>query len=121
MSSPVKTDDPGVNPKDAIASAKPNHSLVSAPMMDGIAAGLTNGAAKYGRFNWRAVPVKAMVYTAAASRHIKAWERGEDFASDSGVHHLDHAIASLCILRDAEAFGALVDNRCVSGTTSVKP
>lgn len=101
----------GVNPKDLAGQAKPDLSLVTRAMMEAIAAALKNGVAKYGRNNWRSTPVKALVYTAAAMRHIKAWEDGEDFAPDSGVHHLDHAIASLAIMRDAEAFGTLVDNR----------
>src|SRR5512139_3881247 len=94
-----------LNPKDAIASTKPDLSLVTAAMMEGIAAALANGARKYGRGNWRQTPVRALVYTAAAARHIKAWEDGEDAASDSDVHHLDHAIASLCIIRDAARAG----------------
>lgn len=102
-----------LNPKDAIASAKPDLSLVTAAMMEGIAAALANGAVKYGRGNWRQTPVRALVYTAAAARHIKAWEDGQDAAPDSGVHHLDHAIASLCIMRDAARAGTLVDDRVV--------
>lgn len=101
----------GINPKDAVASAKPDMSLVSEAMMHAIIAALANGAKKYGRFNWRVTPIRAMVYTAAAVRHIKAWEAGEDQAADSGVHHLDHAIASLCIMRDAAAHGTLRDDR----------
>lgn len=100
-----------MNPKDAIASAKPDLSLATRPMLEAIAAALANGARKYGRLNWRLTPVRALVYTAAAVRHIKAYEDGEDLASDSGVHHLDHAIASLCILRDAAAHGTLRDDR----------
>jgi hypothetical protein len=101
----------GINPKDAIASTKPDLSLVTRAMAESIAAALANGVAKYGRNNWRSTPIRALVYTAAAVRHIKAYEDGEDVAADSGVHHLDHAIASLCIMRDAAAFGSLVDNR----------
>jgi hypothetical protein len=109
---PSRLPEPAViNPKDAIASAKRDLSLVTRAMAESIAAALQNGVAKYGRNNWRSTPVRALVYTAAAVRHIKAWEDGEDRAADSGVHHLDHAIASLCIMRDAAAFGTLVDNR----------
>jgi len=100
-----------LNPKDLAGQSKPDLSLVTRAMMEAIAAALKNGVEKYGRNNWRSTPVNALVYTAAAMRHIKAWEDGEDFAADSGVHHIDHAIASLAIMRDAEAFGTLVDNR----------
>ncbi len=99
------------DPKGLVASTKPDLSLATGPMLEAIAAALQNGVAKYGRLNWRTTPVRALVYTAAALRHIKAWEDGEDLAPDSGVHHLDHAIASLCILRDAAAAGTLEDNR----------
>jgi hypothetical protein len=109
---PSRLPEPAViNPKDAIASAKPDLSLVTRAMAESIAAALQNGVVKYGRNNWRSTPVRALVYTAAVMRHIKAYEDGEDVAADSGVHHLDHAIASLCIMRDAAAFGTLVDNR----------
>lgn len=110
-----------LNPKDAVASAKPDLSLVTAAMMEAIAAALTNGAAKYGRGNWRQTPVRALVYTAAAARHIKAWEDGEDAATDSGVNHLDHAIASLCILRDAARAGTLIDDRVVLPAPASEP
>jgi hypothetical protein len=100
------------DPKGLVASSKPDLSLVTGPMLVGLAAALANGEKKYGRLNWRTSGgIRALVYTAAALRHIKAWEDGEDVAPDSGVHHLDHALASLAILRDAAAAGTLVDNR----------
>jgi hypothetical protein len=95
----------------AIKAAKPDLSLVTRAMMEGLAAALANGTTKYGRASWRSRSFDALTFTAAAVRHIKAYEDGEDHAADSGVHHLDHAIASLCIMRDAAAFGTLVDNR----------
>lgn len=110
-----------LNPKDLAGQAKPDLSLVTRAMMEAVAAALKNGATKYGRNNWRSIPINALVYTAAAMRHIKAWEDGEDFAADSGVHHLDHAIASLAIMRDAAAFGTLVDNRSLGAPAQPAP
>lgn len=101
------------NPKDAIGSAKPDLSLVTAAMLEAVAAALKNGAVRYGRGNWRSTPVRGLVYTAAALRHIKAWEDGEDFAADSGVHHLAHALASLAIIVDAGRAGTFIDDRVV--------
>lgn len=78
---------------------------------------MRNGAAKYGPFNWREKKVRAHVYLAAARRHLAAWYDGEDVASDSGIHHLAHAAASLAIILDAEATGNLIDDRPIPGAT----
>jgi hypothetical protein len=43
-----------------------------------------------------------------------AWFDGEEVASDSGVHHLGHAMACLAILLDAQETGNLVDDRPTS-------
>ena len=74
---------------------------------------MSDGARKYGARNWRdsGYKVQANVYISAALRHLYAWAEGEDFAEDSGVHHLGHVIACAAILLDAEACGALDDNR----------
>jgi hypothetical protein len=105
----------GPNPKDLAGRSKPDLSLCTGPMLAALAAGLADGARKYGRCNWRVISVEARTYCAAATRHLKQWEDGEESAQDSGVHHLDHAIATLAILRDAMACGTLIDNRAPTG------
>jgi len=100
-----------VNPKDAAARDRCPLDLIPGPAMLAAAWALKDGADKYGPFNWRSVPIKASNYQAAAERHIKAWQDGERSASDSGVHHIAHAIAGLMILLDAEACGTLIDDR----------
>lgn len=72
---------------------------------------MLEGALKYGRHNWREVPVRAGVYYDAALRHLMAWWEGEDEDPDSGVHHVTKAIASLVVLRDALMRGAAEDDR----------
>lgn len=101
----------GINPKDSIGATKPSLSLVPPAALIGLALAMKNGADKYGAYNWRENAVQATVYIDAAQRHILQWFDGEDVAEDSGVHHLDHAMACLAILRDAAATGNLVDNR----------
>lgn len=106
------------NPKKLYGDLKPNLALIPGSASVHMALGLEDGADKYGPFNWRDDPVEAMVYIAACKRHIDEWMDGEDFARDSGVHHLGHAIASLAILIDAMECGTLIDNRPTPGTVA---
>lgn len=103
------------NPKDAIGSAKlPLHLWpVSATAYGSLA--LLDGASKYGRNNWRATPVRASVYVAAALRHLAAYAEGQDRCPASKLPHLGHALACLAILADAGAAGTLVDDRNYPG------
>lgn len=106
------------NPKKRYGDLKPNLALIPGSASVHMALGLEDGAEKYGPFNWRDDPVEAMVYIAACKRHIDAWMDGEDFARDSGAHHLGHAMASLAILIDAMECGTLIDNRPTPGTVA---
>jgi hypothetical protein len=77
---------------------------------------MMNGAEKYGPYDWRGNPVIASIYVDALYRHVSSWfDSKEQLASDSGVHHLAHALACLAILLDAEATGNLVDDRPSDG------
>lgn len=77
---------------------------------------MMNGAAKYGPYNWRGNPVVASIYVDALMRHVMAWfDEKEEFAEDSGVHHLGHALACCAILLDARETGNLADDRPVQG------
>lgn len=100
-----------MNPKDALGSRKPDLSLVPPAAIIYTALAMENGAAKYGPFNWRAHKINARVYVAAALRHLYSWADGEAKASDSGVPHLAHALASLAILVDAIETGNVIDDR----------
>uniref|UniRef100_A0AAU6VZE6 dATP/dGTP diphosphohydrolase N-terminal domain-containing protein n=2 Tax=unclassified bacterial viruses TaxID=12333 RepID=A0AAU6VZE6_9VIRU len=99
------------NPKVGAASKK--YSLRYMPLSANIEANraLENGAEKYGLCNWRDTNVKASVYIDAALRHIAQWQEGQENASDSDVHNLGHAMASLAIIIDAQAQGVLIDDR----------
>ena len=105
----AKTDKP--NPKDLIGSKKVDLFLVPDGGLLHAAMALTDGAFKYGAYNWRDHPVRADIYITAARRHLMAWAAGEELAPDSEIHHLGHAMACLLILVDAQMTGNLIDNR----------
>lgn len=100
------------NPKDIIGSTKlPLHLWPSTATAHGCL-GLLDGLLKYGRSNFRAVGVKASIYISAILRHALAYAEGEDVDPDSGLHPLDHLLASTAILIEAIEMGNLTDDRC---------
>lgn len=99
------------NPKDAAGRAKVPLHLWPATATAFGAMGFQEGMLKYGRNNWRATPVSAAVYAAAAKRHIDAWMEGQDNSPDTGNPHLGNALACLAILVDAQVNGTLIDDR----------
>jgi hypothetical protein len=100
------------NPKDAIGIKKPPITTVSHGVMMEVGAAMLEGALKYGRHNYREIGVRASVYRDATWRHMALWwDFGEEKASDSGIHHISHAIASLTVLRDGMMMEKWVDDR----------
>lgn len=99
------------NPKDAIGIRKAPMSTVSAAVLAEVGVAMLEGAAKYGRHNYRAVGVQSSVYYDATMRHLMAWWEGEDIDPDSGMSHITKAITSLVVLRDAMIQGMLTDDR----------
>lgn len=100
------------DPKRVAGSRKPGTWNVPDVATFHMAQAMDDGARKYGRFNWRrGSGVNLSVYINAMQRHLSAFKEGEDFASDSGVHHLAHLMASAAILLDAGAHGKLIDDR----------
>lgn len=90
------------NPKDGIGILKPSYHAVPVPVLYELGAALTEGACKYGGYNWRVAGVRTSVYIAATRRHIDSFWEGEDIDPDSGLSHITKAIASLTVLRDAQ-------------------
>lgn len=107
----------GVNPKDLIGIKKVPLDLLPTAGLVHEALAMRNGAAKYGPFNWRDKKIQARIYIAACQRHLLAWLDGEDYAKDSGVHHLGHAKACLGIILDAIETESLHDDRPLPGAT----
>lgn len=99
------------NPKDHFGSAKLDMGNVPDTLEISAAAAFLEGALKYGRFNWRIAGVRASIYHGALKRHVKKWWNGQDRDKATRVHHLDNAIACLAIIRDAELYGMLEDDR----------
>lgn len=63
---------------------------------------LMYGAQKYDDHNWKKVsPLRARYYN-AVKRHIDDWWEGEQLDSESGYHHLAHAVCCLVFLMQAE-------------------
>ncbi len=108
-----------MNPKQRFGDLKPNLALVPASTMIYLALGHETGAAKYGPYNWRETKIETMTYAAAAMRHLVEWVDGQEKASDTGVSHLAHALASLSVLVDAIETGNDIDNRPARGKASV--
>lgn len=107
----------GSNPKDLLGAKKPDMTKIPSIALLWESLAMMDGGGKYGPFNWRANKVVASIYIAACKRHLDAWFEGQEFAEDSGCHHLGHARACLGILLDAQATGNLIDDRpVVDGT-----
>lgn len=107
----------GINPKDAVAAAKPDLYLVPPALVIWVAKCMEHGKKKYSAANWRDEDqkVRMTVYLSAALRHLMALADGEDNALDSGLPHAAHAAASMGIILDALACGTLIDDRSRPG------
>ena len=100
------------NPKDAVGVKKvPISTVPCGPiLLAGLA--MLEGARKYGGHNYRAAGVRASVYyDAVVARHIMSWWEGQDIDPDSGLNHIDKAIAGLLVLRDSMLLGNWIDDR----------
>ncbi len=109
---------PDDNPKTVFGLTKPSMSPVPPAALLHLMQAMADGKQKYGLMNWREKRVSASVYYDAAMRHLMAFWDGEDKASDSGVHHLGHAMACCCLILDAAACGNLNDDRPKAGSFS---
>ena len=102
--------------KDEAGKKKVPLHLVPPAAIAACAVACDDGAEKYGAYDWRSNPIEAMTYIGATKRHLDAWQDGEEWAPDSEIHHLAHAMASIAILIDALQCGTCVDNRPSPGT-----
>ena len=99
------------NPKDAIGIRKAPLSTLPMNVVAEMGAAMLEGAAKYGRHNYRGVGVRASVYFDATMRHMISWWEGEDLDPDSGLSHITKAMVSLAVLRDAMMQSKCEDDR----------
>lgn len=99
------------NLKTAAALVKPRMSNIPTFTLFAMGAAMSDGAKKYGRYNWRETGSTVSVFYDAMNRHLQDWYTGEDFANDSGIHHLAHLMADCAIMLDARNHPNMVDDR----------
>lgn len=99
------------NPKDAIGSKRLNMHLVPDSLIAYAALGFTEGAVKYGKYNWRVAGVRVSIYLDAARRHMAAYQNGEWADAKTRVPHLASVLACVGIILDAGLSGKLTDDR----------
>lgn len=99
------------NPKDSFGSKKAGLAFVPATVLLEVGVAMTEGALKYGPFNWREVGVRGSIYYDATIRHLTSWYEGEDTDPDSQLSHITKAITSLIVLRDSMIQGNYRDDR----------
>jgi hypothetical protein len=99
------------NVKTAVAIGKPKLSDVPTVGLFALGAAMSDGASKYGRYNWRSTEVTASVFYDAIMRHTLQWYSGEDHADDSKIHHLAMIMANCAIILDAQMYGVFRDDR----------
>ncbi len=103
-----------IDPKQSAASEKVTFDSVPITLDILATYGADNGAAKYGPWNWLVLEdgtMSLMTYINALKRHWILFRAGQDSASDSDIHHLDHLIAGLAVVRDAMIFDKVKDDR----------
>lgn len=89
---------------------KPRVSLIPKAAILGAARGLTYGEKKYGTHNFRN-GLSFSRLADATMRHLTSWLEGENNDPESGLSHLDHAIASLAMLKFMEEHRQDMDDR----------
>lgn len=89
---------------------KPRIGLISSKWLLGIANVLTFGANKYGDHNWKLGFPTSRLFD-ALQRHLLAWNDGEDYDPESGLHHLDHAACCLMFLKHQMITKPQLDDR----------
>lgn len=98
---------------------KPDMSLLHRYPLEQTALAFMDGAAKYGRNNFRENGgLEWNRLLAAALRHLTAFNSGENVASDSGLSHLSHAAANIFMLLEYEGTNNGIDNRFVVDKSS---
>lgn len=107
----MKMDGKPTNPKDIVGSTKLPLGSVPDTIVAMAALSFTEGALKYGRYNWRHAGVRASIYHDALKRHLAKWWNGEDADPVTLVPHLASVMACAGIILDAGLCGKLTDDR----------
>lgn len=104
-------DQKATNPKDAIGCKKLPMHLVPKTAMAYLALAMTEGALKYGKYNWRVAGVRSSIYLDAVERHLAKLTDGEWADNVTGVPHLASIMACCAITLDAKEVHKLNDDR----------
>ncbi len=99
------------NPKDNAATTRLDLSLFPSSARIYGALAMTEGALKYGGYNFRKVGVRGSVYVASTGRHMDKYWNGEECDPTTGIPHLASALAGIAVLIDATEQGNLNDDR----------
>lgn len=91
-------------------SGKPPISLLDRDFIEGTANVMAFGAKKYDRYNWCGGIAHTRLVD-AAMRHLVAYASGEDLDPESGLPHIDHAAASINMLRGNQRLHPELDDR----------
>lgn len=105
---------PAVDPKQAAGNSKMGFDAIPITLMIQASKTAQNGADKYGMWNWLELDNETMslsTYLNAIQRHLLLYKAGQDNASDSGLHHLEHILIGVGVVRDAMLFGKVKDDR----------
>jgi hypothetical protein len=107
---------PNGDPKAAAGSKKATMTNIPLTMLPLISIPMNDGARpeKYGKYNWLSQPdgsMDMMVYLNGILRHVLLLMAGQDYTSDTGVHHMTAIGAGAAVASDAIFFGKMGDNR----------
>lgn len=108
------------NPKDVIGDTKLDYSVIPSTVLAYLSTAFFEGAAKYGKLNWRHSGVRGSVYTNALERHLQKYIGGEFVDPETGVPHLASVMACAGIILDAGIHGKLTDDRPDESKESVE-
>lgn len=84
---------------------KPRIDLVPIDPIIFVARVFEYGVEKYEENSWRDHPVDSKRVYSSIMRHMFAWHLGEEIDRESGLPHLDHAMAQIMILIQNEEDG----------------
>jgi hypothetical protein len=99
------------NPKDAAANSRLDITLFPQTAIAYGALALTEGACKYGGFNYRLAGVNLSVYIAALNRHMMKFYNGEWEDDTTHVPHLASMLACVAIIIDGFERQNIIDDR----------
>lgn len=91
-------------------TGKPPISLLDRDFVEGTAQVMAFGAKKYDRYNW-CNGIQHSRLIDAAMRHMIAHASGETMDPESGLPHIDHAAASINMLRGMMRLHPELDDR----------